>query len=132
MEKVIEIDGKAVVFRKTGATMVAYKRQTGREFYSDLSNFLNVVEKDENGEILRDGNGNPKVKLENFTVDYMYDMLHIMARAADKSIPADIVDWLDGFNDFPVVQIFIEILPLLNNEMQISRKNLSAAAVKMQ
>lgn len=123
MEKTIIIDGKSVTFKKTGGTMLAYRRQTGREFYTDLASFLKCAKTDDEGNIIYNSNGIPKIDMENFSIDYMYDILHCMARAADKSVPADMLEWLDGFEEFPVIQIFIDVLPLLNAEMGISRKN---------
>lgn len=123
MEKTIEISGKKVTFKKTGATMLQYKRQTGREFYKDLSAFLNCVGFDENGEI-KDISKKTAVNVMSETdFEYMYSMLHIMARAADKNIPADMLDWLYEFDDFPVLQIFCELLPMINGEMAVDRKN---------
>lgn len=123
MEKTLTIDGKSVTFRKSGATMLAYKRQTGHEFYSDLSAFLGCVNRDEKGEVITDGNGIPSVNMEKFDVEYMYQMLHVMARAADRSIPADVLDWLDTFDDFDVIGTFCQLLPMLAGEMAVDPKN---------
>ena len=55
MEIKLAIDGKQITFRKSGATMLAYKRQTGREFFSDLSAFLGCVNRDKDGKIISSG-----------------------------------------------------------------------------
>lgn len=122
MEKTVVIDGKNVVFRKSGATMLAYKRQTGHEFYADLSAFLDMVERDESGKIIMI-DGVPKVDMTKFDIEYMYQMLYVMARAADKTIPADLLQWLDTFEDFNVISIFVQLLPMLADEMTVDPKN---------
>lgn len=122
MEITLTIDGKKVPFRKSGATMLAYKRQTGREFYSDLSAFLGCVNKDEKGKIIM-ADGVPSVDMSKFNIEYMYDMLHVLAFAADKSIPSDVFEWLDGFEEFDVIGIFCQIMPMLSREMKIDEKN---------
>lgn len=123
METTLTIDGKRVTFRKSGATMLAYKRQTGHEFYSDLSAFLGCVNIDKEGNAVVDESGIPEVNMEKFDMDYMYSMLHVMARAADKSVPADVLDWLDTFDDFDVIGIFVQLLPMLSGEMAVDAKN---------
>ena len=127
MEKTLTIDGKQVTFRKSGATMLAYKRQTGREFYSDLSAFINCINRDQNGKVII-AEGVPAVDMEKFDIEYMYQMLYVMAKAADRSIPSDILDWLDGFDEFNTIQIFCQLLPMLGAEMTVDPKNSSTAA----
>lgn len=123
METTLTIDGKRVTFRKSGATMLAYKRQTGREFYADLSAFLGCVNIDKEGKPILDESGMPEVDMEKFDMDYMYEMLHVMARAADRNIPSDVLDWLDTFEDFDVIGIFVQLLPMLSGEMAVDPKN---------
>ena len=122
MEKTVVIDGKNVVFRKSGATMLAYKRQTGHEFYADLSTFLEMVERDESGKIIMI-DGVPKVDMTKFDIEYMYQMLYVMARAADSTLPADLLEWLDTFEDFNVISIFVQLMPMLADEMTVDQKN---------
>ena len=132
MEITLAIDGKQVPFRKSGATMLAYKRQTCREFFSDLSAFLGCVNKDKYGKIIMTADGVPSVDMGKFNVDYMYDILHVMAKAADKSIPSDVLEWLDGFDDFDVIGTFCKLLPMLSKEMTVDEKNSLTAAGKSQ
>ena len=127
MEQTLTIDNKRITFRKSGATMLAYKRQTGREFYSDLSAFLDCINKDENGEVIIK-EGVPSVEMEKFDIEYMYQILYVMAKAADRSIPSDILDWLDEFEEFNVIGIFCQLLPMLSKEMAVDEKNSSTAA----
>lgn len=122
MEITLTIDGKRVPFRKSGATMLAYKRQTGREFYSDLSAFLGCVNRDKEGKVII-ADGVPSVDMEKFDIEYMYNMIHVMAYAADKTIPSDMLDWLDTFDDFDVIGIFCQLLPMLSAEMKVDEKN---------
>lgn len=122
MEQTLTIDGKKVTFRKSGATMLAYKRQTGREFFADLSAFLDIVERDEDGKVIMNGDV-PAVDMSKFDIEYMYQMLYVMAKAADRTIPADLLDWLDGFEDFNVIGIFVQLLPMLSAELAVDPKN---------
>ena len=103
--------------------MLAYKRQTGHEFYADLSAFLGCVKTDKEGKVITDENGIPDVDMEKFDMEYMYEMLHVMARAADKNIPSDVLDWLDSFEKFDVIGTFVQLLPMLSGEMAVDPKN---------
>lgn len=123
MEITLTIDGKRVPFRKSGATMLAYKRQTGHEFYSDLSGFLGCVKRDMEGKVIVDERGIPDVDMSKFDIEYMYNMIHVMARSADRNIPTDMLDWLDTFDDFDVIGIFCQLMPMLGAEMKIDEKN---------
>lgn len=123
MEKTLEIAGRKVTFRKSGATMLAYKRETGREFYSDLSLFLDCVKLDEKKQPVLDASGQPEIDFAKFDMDVMYSMVHVMARGADKNVPSDVLDWLDEFEDFDVIGVFCALVPMLSKEMEIDRKN---------
>ena len=127
MEKTLTIDGKSITFRKSGATMLAYKRQTGREFYSDLSAFIRSVRLDKGGNIVLDEHGLP-CDMDQFNVEYMYNMIHVMARSADKNVPSDMLEWLDTFDEFDVMSIFSQLMPMLGLEMKIDEKNSLTAA----
>lgn len=130
MEITLTIDGKRVPFRKSGATMLAYKRQTGREFFTDLSAFIGSIKRDKKGNVIVDENGFPEADMSQFDMEYMYDMVHIMACAADRNVPKDLLDWLDEFDDFDIIGIFCQLLPMLNKEMQVDEKNSLTAAGK--
>lgn len=127
MEQTLTIDGKRVPFRKSGATMLAYKRQTGHEFFGDLSAFLGCIGRDKDGNVLMN-DGVPAVNMEKFDIEYMYQMLYVMAKAADRTIPSDLLDWLDGFEEFDVIGIFCQLLPMLASEMAVDPKNSLTAA----
>ena len=131
MEITLTIDGKRVPFRKSGATMLAYKRQTGHEFYSDLSAFLGCVNRDNEGKVIVK-DGVPSVDMSKFDIEYMYSMIHVMAKSADRNVPSDLLDWLEEFEEFDVIGIFMQLLPMLSKEMKIDEKNSLTAAEKSQ
>lgn len=127
MDKTIYISGRPVVFRKTAGTMLRYKRQFGRELYPDLIKIYDLFPvlrqytdgKDEMTEA-------QKVELAKVMLgtetEWMYDILYIMAQQAEPSI-RDELEWLDSFDDFNVFEIFIQLMPLIQMEQQVSPKN---------
>jgi uncharacterized protein YcaQ len=124
MDKTLTISGKRVVFRKTGGTVLRYKRAFGREFNDDLQKIASLyrfTEKDT--ETMTEAE---KAELVNAALgvetEWMYDMAFIMAQQADPSI-TDELDWLDGFDDFNPLEVFSELMELIYDEQKVSAKN---------
>ena len=108
MEKTIQIDGKNINFKCTAGTLRRYRNQFGREFFADLAKFTELE------------NGN----FDNFTFAPLEDIIWVMAKTADDTIPEPDV-WYDGFDDFPLVDVFTSLEDLLLQTLK--RKNSSAA-----
>ena len=103
MEKIIKIDGKDVRFKATGALPLRYKAQFGRDLFADMAEFQ---------ETERD--------ISNFNIDIFYNIVWTMAKSADESIP-DVIDWADGFDSLPIINVFMQLQDLLTNSMQGSK-----------
>lgn len=127
MDKTIFICGKPVVFRKTAGTMLRYKRQFGRELLPDLIKIYNLFP------TLRQYAGktdelpeDDKIALAKIILgtetEWMYDIAYIMAQQADPSI-TDEIEWLDSFDDFNIMSIFVQLMPMLQAESAVSPKN---------
>lgn len=127
MDKTIIICGKPVVFRKTAGTMLRYKRQFGRELLPDLIKIYNLFP------TLRQYAGktdelsdDDKIALAQIVLgtetEWMYDIAYIMAQQADPSI-TDEIEWLDSFDDFNIMGIFVQLMPMLQAESAVSPKN---------
>lgn len=121
------ISGRPVVFRKTAGTMLRYKRQFGRELYPDLikiySLFPALSEYAEKKDDLSDVD---KFNLAQTVLcaetEWMYDIAYIMAQQADPTI-ADELSWLDSFEDINILQVFTQLMPLIQMEQTVSPKN---------
>lgn len=139
MDKTIIICGKPVVFRKTAGTMLRYKRQFGRELLPDLLRIYalfptlkNYVEKEkekentESKESEKDEADLAKIEAAKTVLgvetEWMYDIAFIMAQQADPSI-TDELDWLDSFDDFNIFYVFIQLMPMIKLEQNVSPKN---------
>ena len=110
MEKTIEIDGKQVTFKSTGAVPKRYKMQFGRDFFSDLLS-MNIGNK-------------KKLSVEDMRsidFDVFYDISWTLVKTADNTIPEPLT-WLDSFESFPIIEILPQIQDLLIASIQ-SKKN---------
>lgn len=118
MEATIIIDGVSVRFRKTGGTAIRYLECTGRELNSDLASYFDAITAASRIE------DDMKKALAIMKIDtkWIYDFLYIMAKKANPNIP-EMLDWLDGFDDFDVHSIMLQLMPMLKKESQVSPKN---------
>lgn len=66
--------------------------------------------------------------IAQYDSDPFYDMLYEMAKEADPDIPDTVDEWLDTFDDFPFLDVWMQISPMLSREMSVDAKNASAAA----
>ena len=121
MEKTVMIDGKPVVFRKTAGTDRDYAQKYGRDFVVDM---MKMYEMQERYEKIDQKNMNELIDFySSFDQDAIYNMLHIMAKSADPTVPDNQIEWLDRFDTFNVFDIFWELAPMLSAERRPSPKN---------
>lgn len=109
MEKTLTIDGKTIRFKCTAGTLIRYRNQFNREFLSDIAKMRSIGE-------------NPEL----MSLAPFYDIVWVMAKTADDSVP-DPLTWYDGFDSFPITDVFEKLQGLILATIQT--KNSSAAAV---
>jgi type II secretory pathway component PulK len=115
MEKTITIDGKQVRFKSTGATPLRYKAQFHKDFFAEILK-LNSLKKVNKGDELK------KEDIEMIDFDVLYNITWVMAKTADQTIPEPI-EWLDQFNEFPLMDIVPKLQDLISASMQSKKKS---------
>lgn len=149
MEITVTIAGRETTFKKTGGTMKRYKSRFGREWFADLDKIARMQRKAaeaakaegydiDNPEPKKKNGKNGKeseseltnnqifalsAAIAQYDSDPYYDMLYIMAKEADPDIPDTVEDWLDTFDDFPFLDVWVTVSPMLSREMSVDRKN---------
>lgn len=116
MEKTIEIDGKKVRLKSTGATPKRYKSQFGRDFFADIFK-LNALTK-------LSGKAPEELTLEEMELidfDVFYDIIWTLAKTADRDIPEP-EEWLDSFDEFPLLEIIPQAQDLITASIQSKKK----------
>lgn len=116
MEKTLTIGGKAVRFKCTGGFLIRYKQLTGRDPLKDVY---------EISESLNHKKGK-EINFENFNLNVIYDLVWVLARAADSDVP-DLLQWLDSFDEFPIIDVFMQLQDLI---LQSFQSTSSTAAAK--
>lgn len=122
MEKIIEFSGQKVRFRATMRTLLIYKQQTGREYLSDAAELRKIIRTGNDGKPLFDSNGKPVIDLAALNTEALCGVAWALAKTADSSIPP-MDDWLDQFDEFPMLTIMTELFPMLSASMKVDRKN---------
>lgn len=105
--KTIEIDGKQVTFKSTAATPLRYKAQFGKDYFAEILKLQKLASLKESE--------NQIDLLSKIDFDALYNIIWILAKTADKSIPEPL-EWLEDFSVFPIG----EILPQLQELIVIS------------
>ena len=113
MEKIVEIDGKQVKFKSTGAVPMRYKMQFQRDFLTDLLS----LEKAFKG----DGESLEVEDIRQLDFDVFYFVAWVFAKTADSSI-SEPLTWLDGFDTFPIIDILPQIEDMLTASIMTTKK----------
>ena len=108
MEKLVKIGDKEVALRTTGATLLRYKMQFGKDLLTELIKLEGAYQ---------DGELNP----EKIDFEMFFNILWIMAKTANLEIKPPL-EWLDEFEEFPIMEILPEVMILLTNLMRTGRK----------
>ena len=113
MEKILTIDGKEVKFKSTAATPLRYKAQFGKDYFSEIMKMESLT---------NIKNGKIKAKdIQSIDFDVFYNIIWVLAKTADKNIPSQI-EWLDGFDEFPLMEIIPELQDLIAASLQSKKK----------
>lgn len=121
MEKEIMIDGRAVPFKATARTPILYRSLYGKDIFKDLQKLSDEMKNAQDEEC--------ESTIGVDTLNIFVNVAHCMARQADKTVPADIEEWLDQFSMFSIYQVLPEILELWNlnmTQISVSKKNIEA------
>lgn len=101
MEKILNIDGRQVKFKSTGAFLLRYKAQFSRDALKDIFTLQGAI--DENGNI---------TNIDVLNLEVLYDLAWTLAKTADSTIEPP-MEWLDTFSEFPLMDIMPEIADMI-------------------
>jgi len=101
MEKILTIDGRQVKFKSTGAFLLKYKAQFGRDALQDILRIQSAI----------DNKGRIK-NISALDLEVLYDLAWTLAKTADPNIPPP-MEWLDEFSEFPLMDIVPELTDLI-------------------
>ena len=102
MEKILNIDGRQVKFKSTGAFLLKYKAQFGKDAIQDIIRLSKSIDED-----TKEINS-----IETFDLEVFYNLVWTLAKTADPNIPPPI-EWLDTFSEFPLIEIIPEVTDMI-------------------
>lgn len=95
------IDGRQVKFKSTGAFLLRYKAQFGRDALQDIFKLQDAVD-----------SKNRIKNIDALDLEVFYNLVWTLAKTADPSIPPPL-EWLDTFGEFPLAEIVPEVIDLI-------------------
>ena len=109
MEKILNIDGRQVKFKSTGAFLLRYKQQFKRDALKDIYKLQEsiVEKKDEEGNMVQE-----LVNIDALDLEVFYNLAWTLAKTADPNILPP-MEWLDEFSEFPLLDIIPELVDLI-------------------
>jgi hypothetical protein len=134
MEKTITIDGKEVRFKATASFPLLYKANFNVDVLTIIMPLLSEVIGGASGMVTKETFKNGSLLLTPETISMalegvyslelidVMNLLWTMAKCADDEIP-DPVKWFGQFEEFPVVDIAIQVFPMLFSSL-LSKKKL--------
>lgn len=126
MEKTILIDGQKIRFKTNGATPLRYKAQFGKDYFKEILKMAPLAK-------FAGKDLNP-ADLDALDFDIFFNIAWIMAKTAEPTIPEP-MEWLEGFEEFPMIEIFPELQDLMITSLQgtaTKKKITSSARTKKQ
>ena len=122
MEKTLHFGGRDVKFRATMRTLLLYKQQTGREYMADVQKLSGLVKLGADKKPILGEDGKPIIDLAYLDTEALCAVAWAMAKTADANT-APLMDWLDEFDEFPLLSILADLIPMLNDFMKPDAKN---------
>lgn len=108
MEKIIQIGDKEVALKTTGATLLRYKMQFGKDLLTEIIKLDGAYQ-------------NGQLKTDKLDFEMFFNILWIMAKTANHDIKPP-VEWLDEFEEFPILEVLPEVMEMLISLMRTSKK----------
>jgi hypothetical protein len=101
VEKILNIDGRQVKFKSTGAFLLRYKAQFKRDALQDIFKLQTAI--NENNQI---------TNIDALDLEVFYNLIWTLAKTADPTIDPP-MEWLDGFGEFPLMEIIPELTDIM-------------------
>ncbi|MBS6486369.1 hypothetical protein [Veillonella sp.] len=113
MEKTLTIDGREVRFKSTAATPLRYKAQFGKDYFSEILKMESLAN-------VKQGKVSSK-DIQKIDFEIFYNIIWVLAKTADRNIKEP-MEWLDGFDEFPLMEIIPELQDLIIASLQTKKK----------
>lgn len=123
MQKIIHTTSGDIRLRSSAATVIFYKSEFGKDFFSDaiatakMFESLSFKEGEE-----PDFSELSMEEIERIDLSLIYQMLWCFARGADKDIEP-LAEWLDNYDDLPLEEVTPAISELMEATFKTTKKS---------
>ncbi len=111
MEKILNIDGRRVKFKSTGAFLLRYKAQFGKDALQDIYKLQTAINE-----------RNQITNIDALDLEVFYSLIWTLAKTADPALPPP-MEWLDEFGEFPLVDIVPELTDMIFSSLTSTVKS---------
>ena len=119
MEKTITIDGKEIRLKANAMLPLIYRNSFSQDIFKVQGTLFGLI-----------GRGGINLKgIEDVDCVGIMQIIWCMAKAADQSVPK-FEEWLDGFETFPIFDVFEDVLDLFMVNIATTSKIKNADAAE--
>lgn len=119
MEKTINIGGRDVRLKSTGATALRYKQQFGKDYFAEIFKMAKGLGAAKGETVDTENMTDEQIDALDFQI--FTNLIWVFAKTADPSIP-DPVTWLDEFEEFPIQDVAQEVADMIAVTSQTKKK----------
>lgn len=127
MEKTIEIGGRPVALRASALVPRLYRFKFGRDMIADMRQLQKAFNKATALPANATDEEKQDAQLSAMDLTLFENVAYIMAKHADKSIPAEPDEWLDSldgvFSVYEILPIILELWQLNTATTSVPKKN---------
>ena len=105
MEKTLLVGGNEIRLKSHGAIPLLYKMNFGKDFFAEIAK-MNVTEKN----------------IGNMDMEVFYNLVFLFAKTADKSLPPTPIEWLETFEEFPIMDVLPDITEMIVKLINTKKK----------
>lgn len=107
MQKIINVDGQDILLKINGGFLIDYKMRFKKDVFQEFFKIASALDSA--------GDDNTMEVLSVLDVETIYNLLYLMAKTADNSIPDEPVEWFRKFDVFPIVDFLGDMIELMTD-----------------
>lgn len=105
MQKIINIDGQDILLKVNGGFLIDYKMRFKKDVFQEFFKIANALSNTDEDNSLS--------VMSTLDMGTIYNIIYLMAKTADNSIPDEPVEWFRKFDSFPIADILTDAIELM-------------------
>lgn len=105
MQKIINVDGQDILLKINGGFLIDYKMRFKKDVFQEFFKIANALSNTDEDNSLS--------VMSTLDMETIYNIIYLMAKTADNSIPDEPVEWFRKFDSFPIADILTDAVELM-------------------